>query len=97
MKAQKSFKLESTKIIKERKLVGSEASMVELCEQVIDFNYYYIHKKTWKTQKLVCIMQNILESASFVPSTENYEYPREIKKPKALIVYKRSLQKQDSM
>ena len=76
LKAQKSFKLESTKIIKERKLAGSEASMVELCEQVIDFNYYYIHKKTWKTQKLLCIMQNILESASFVPSTENYEYPR---------------------
>ena len=42
-------------------------------------------------------MQNILESASFVPSTENYEYPRQIKNPKALIVYKRSLQKQDSM
>ena len=69
-------KLESTKIINERKLVGSEASMVELCEQVIDLNYYYIHKKTWKTQKLVRIMQHILESASFVPSTENYEHPR---------------------
>ena len=46
--------------INERKLVGSEASMVELCEQVIDLNYYYIHKKTWKTQKLVRIMQHTL-------------------------------------
>ena len=50
--------------------------MVEVCEQVIDLNYYYIHKKTWKTQKLVRIMQHILESASFVPSTENYVHLR---------------------
>ena len=51
------------KIMKERKLVGSHPSMLELCEQVIDlkFLYYYIHKKNfWKTQKLVYIMQDIL-------------------------------------
>ena len=54
------------KSIKERKLVGSHVSILELCEQVIDLNYsyisnYYIHKKKfWTTQKLVCIMQDIL-------------------------------------
>ena len=31
------------KIIKERKLVGSQANMLELSEQVIDLNYYYIY------------------------------------------------------
>ena len=30
------------KIIKERKLVGSHVSILELCEQVIDLNYSYI-------------------------------------------------------
>ena len=30
------------KIIKERKLVGSHPSMLELCKQVIDLNYSYI-------------------------------------------------------
>ena len=31
------------KIIEERKLVRSHASKLELCEQVIDLNYYYIY------------------------------------------------------
>ena len=31
------------KIIVERKLVASQASKLELCEQVIDLNYYYIY------------------------------------------------------
>ena len=35
-------------IIKERKLVGSHASMLELCEQVIDLNYSYITTYTRK-------------------------------------------------
>ena len=30
------------KIIKERKLIGSQVSMLELYEQVIDLNYYSI-------------------------------------------------------
>ena len=54
------------KIIKERKLVGSHVSILELCEQVSDWPhlfpglYYYIHKKNfWTTQKLVCIMQEL--------------------------------------
>ena len=50
------------KIIKERKLVGSHASMLELCEQRIDFNNSYSttdkRKNFWKTQKLVYIMQD---------------------------------------
>ena len=64
--------------MKERKLVGSEASVVELCEQVIDLSYYYIYKKNLEDTKtcMYCIMQHILESASFVASTENYEHPR---------------------
>ena len=36
------------KIIKERKLAGSHASMLELCEEVIDFNYSYITTYTRK-------------------------------------------------
>ena len=36
------------KIIKERKLVGSHVSILELCEQVIDLNYSYITTYTRK-------------------------------------------------
>ena len=38
------------KITEERKLVGSQASKLELCEQVIDLNYYYIY--TTYTRKI---------------------------------------------
>ena len=39
------------KIIEERKLVGSQASKLELCEQVIDLNYYYIYTTYTDTQE----------------------------------------------
>ena len=54
------------KIIKERKLVGSHVSILELCEQGIDLNYSCI---TTYTRKIFgrhknlydyCIMQDIL-------------------------------------
>ena len=52
------------KIIKERKLVGSHVSILELCEQVIDLNYFYITTYTRKIfgrhKNFVCIMQDIL-------------------------------------
>ena len=68
------------KIIEERKLVGSQASKQAWTLWASDWPQlllylYYIHKKNfWKTQKLVYIMQDILWSANFVQSTENYEY-----------------------
>ena len=69
------------KIIKERKLVGSHVSILELCEQVIDLNYSYItthtrksfgrHKNLYVQCKTFCKVQ-----ISYDASTENYEYPR---------------------
>ena len=66
------------KIIKEKKLVSSHASMLELCEQVIDLNYSYITTYTRKIFgnlyiycKTFCKVQILYHA-----STENYEFPR---------------------